>query len=125
MQGSFLVSTLRTHALDVMSLEAAKKWFYLIHDPDNKALFDELQAIEGADARIAFAKTKGYEFTLEEFQQEASNAWDNAVGELSDEQLENVAGGAATNPFGPGGGAVACYASPGTYANWQNLFRRS
>lgn len=103
-----------------MSLEAAGKWFYLIHDPGNKALFDELQTIEGVDARLAFAKSKGYEFTLEEFQQAAGEAWDSAVGELSDEQLEAVAGGAETNPFW-GGGATAAYASPATWNNWQNL----
>ena len=73
-----------------MSLEAASKWFYLIHDSANKALFDELQEIDGVDARIAFAKTKGYEFTIEEFTQAASEAWNNAVVELSDEQLEGV-----------------------------------
>ena len=107
-----------------MSLESAGKWFYLIHDPANKALFDELQGIEGVDARIAFAKSKGYEFTIEEFQQAASEAWDNAGGELSDEQLEGVAGGAETNPFGGGGnwgGATAAYASPATWHSWQNL----
>ena len=109
----------------VMSLEAASKWFYLIHDSANKALFDELQAIEGVDARIAFAKSKGYEFTIEEFQQAAAEAWDSAVGELSDEQLEGVAGGAAVNPFLNGGIPIAAaYASASTFANW-NLLKGS
>ena len=103
-----------------MSTEAASKWFYLIHDPANKALFDELQAIEGVDARIAFAKAKGYEFTLEEFQQAGSEAWDSAVGELSDEQLEGIAGGAETNPW-LSGGATAAYATPATWNLWQNI----
>ena len=116
-----LAATLSFDALIAVSLEAAGKWFYLIHDPANKALFDELQAIEGVDARIAFAKAKGYEFTIEEFQQAAGEAWDSAVGELSDEQLEGIAGGAETNPFFGGGGAVACYATPGTWNTWQKF----
>ena len=104
-----------------MSLQSASKWFYLLHNSANKALFDELQAIAGVDARIAFAKAKCYEFTIEEFQQAAGEAWDSALGELSDEQLDGIAGGAENNPFKPGSGIIvgAAYATPGTYNLWQ------
>ena len=109
-----------------MSLEAASKWFYLIHDSANKALFDKLQEIDGVDARIAFAKSKGYEFTIEEFTQAASEAWDNAVVELSDEQLEGVSGGnifsgLEGNNFDPS--IFACYATVASYNAWQNIPR--
>ena len=111
-----------------MTIEAASKWFYLIHDSENKSLFDELQEIEGTDARIAFAKSKGYEFTLEEFTQASKEAWDTAVGELSDEQLEGVAGGfsipgvfppSSNPPFA----AMPAYAVPASYGAWQALKR--
>ena len=105
-----------------MSLEAASKWFYLIHDSESKALFDEFQEIEGAGARIAFAKSKGYEFTLKEFTQASKEAWDSAVGELSDEQLEGVSGGGLADIFGSfSPGMAACYAVPASYGAWQNL----
>ena len=105
-----------------MSLEAASKWFYFIHDSANKALFDELQEIDGVDARIAFAKTKGYEFTIEEFTQAASEAWDSATVELSDEQLEGVSGGGFSQLFDGGlPSSAACYASTATYNVWQAI----
>jgi predicted ribosomally synthesized peptide with nif11-like leader len=73
-----------------------------------KALLDKgrpADEAEAAAALIAFAKSEGYDFTADELKAYASAG----AKELSDEELENVAGGGCGDTkecfcFGAGGG---------------------
>ncbi|MEN6463491.1 MAG: Nif11-like leader peptide family natural product precursor [Syntrophomonas sp.] len=70
-----------------MSVEAAKKFIEKVKsDEDFKA---QLSAIKNAEERMAFAKNAGFDFTGEEIKEAAG-------GELSDGDLDAVAGGGAS-----------------------------
>ena len=60
----------------------------------DEALAERLTGAEGPEAVLALAKEKGFELT------EADLAVEEATGELSDEALEDVAGGVILNPLG-------------------------
>ena len=98
-----------------MSAIDAKRWFYFIHEPQNKQIFDELQEIPPGEERVKFANDRGYKFSLDEFQEEASKIISELTAELSDEQLEAITGGTGADAAAPVIPIGMCYASPATY----------
>lgn len=74
----------------------------------DKGLVEKIFNLETAEEVQSFLKEQGLEFTLEEistYRDDLIKAEETGNGELTDENLESVAGG-AFNPlfiFGPGG----------------------
>ncbi len=80
-----------------MSIESAKKWVDHIHS--NQELGKELMQINNWDHYFQVVNREGYSFSKEDLDQ----AWDQAFGsgELSENELDQVSGGAAGNPSPP------------------------
>ena len=71
-----------------MSLEAAKS--FLQKADENDELRDKLEALGGdSKAAVKLGAEQGFQFTAEEF----VDAMDELYGELSEEELEDAAGG--------------------------------
>jgi predicted ribosomally synthesized peptide with nif11-like leader len=71
-----------------MSLEAAKS--FLQKADENDELRDKLEALGGdSDAAVKLGAAQGFQFTADEF----VDAMDELYGDLSDDELENAAGG--------------------------------
>ncbi len=66
------------------------------------ALYEQLQTAEGPEAILAIASNKGYEFTEEELLSVMQEKQLSFGEELSEEQLESVAGGLTITLRGPG-----------------------
>ncbi len=71
---------------------------FFIKVTDNKALSKELETIEEPENIIVFAHRQGYDFTIEELKTEVAKVEEvlarQKPGELSDEDLDGVVGGA-------------------------------
>ena len=90
-----------------MSVESAKNFLKkFAKDDDFRA---QLEKAADLEARQVIAKAAGFDFTKAELHECVS-----ANSELSDDDLENVAGGSACGWVGAGGGVVA--AGAGTVA---------
>ena len=95
-----------------MTVESAKEFFLLVYDSEDKTLLDELKQQDNTDQLLELAVSKGYQFTLEEYGIAAQQAFQEKFGEqpqeedLTADELEAVAGGAAF-PSVSGGGMGA------------------
>lgn len=67
-----------------MSIESAKKFLERLNTDEDFA--KKVTAFKDADARMKFVKSEGFDFTAEEIS--------SLKRELSDEELDSVAGGA-------------------------------
>jgi len=77
-----------------MSLEEVKRFAEAVKKDD--ALQKELKAKGGDETAVAdFAKSKGFDFSADELKGFAAEK----KGELSEEQLDKVAGGAAVHSY--------------------------
>ncbi len=66
-----------------MSIESAKKFIETVKA--DKGLYDRVYQASSQDEGLQIAREAGYTFTLDE--------WVSAKGELTDDELEHVAGG--------------------------------
>ena len=71
---------------------------------ENRAFAEKLFSLENAEAVQAFLKDHDVELTIEEILQWIEDIRAaNAEGEMNEEDLDNVAGGALLRPRRPGG----------------------
>ena len=98
-----------------MSVELAKEFFLLVYDSEDKTLLDELKQHDNTDQLLELAASKGYQFTLEEYGIAAQQAFQEKFGEqpeeedLTEDELESVAGGAAFIAIAPTAQAQPAY----------------
>ena len=98
-----------------MSGESAKEFFLLVYDSEDKTLLEELKQHDNTDQLLELAASKGYQFTLEEYGIAAQQAFQEKFGEqpqdedLTADELEAVAGGAAFASVSGGMGAQPVY----------------
>lgn len=84
-----------------MSTEAATQWILKLKDDEE--LLKTVASIDDFEEKMALAKEHGFEFTIDEAKQAAVSL----SQELSDDDLDNVSGGASQVEQGAAGGAVA------------------
>lgn len=82
-----------------MSVESAVKFLEDIYTNEEKQ--QELVGSKSANEVISYATTNGYDFTIEELQEGQEQFQDTHDVELSEEELEDAAGGGAN--------IIACY----------------
>ena len=98
-----------------MSVESAKEFFLLVYDSGDKTLLEELKQHDNTDQLLELAASKGHQFTLEEYGIAAQQAFQEKFGEqpeeedLTEDELETVAGGAAFTSVSGGMGAQPVY----------------
>ena len=98
-----------------MSVELAKEFFLLVYDSEDKTLLDELKQQDNTDQLLELAVSKGYQFTLEEYGIAVKQAFQEKFGEqpeeedLTEDELESVAGGAAFIAIAPTATAQPAY----------------
>ena len=110
-----------------MSVESAKEFFLLVYDSEYKTLLEELKQHDNTDQLLELAASKGYQFTLEEYGIAAQQAFQEKFGEqaeeedLTEDELETVAGGAFTYAFQPGFTPTAGMAAPVYGIQWTQI----
>ena len=108
-----------------MSVELAKEFFLLVYDSEDKTLLDELKQQDNTDQLLELAVSKGYQFTLEEYGIAVKQAFQEKFGEqpeeedLTEDELESVAGGAAFIAIAPT--ATAPPAQPAYGVQWSQM----
>ena len=106
-----------------MSVESAKEFFLLVYDSEDKTLLEDLKQHDNTDQLLELAASKGYQFTLEEYAIAAQQAFQEKFGEqpeeedLTEDELETVAGGAAFTSVSGGMGAQPVYGMQWTQIN--------
>jgi predicted ribosomally synthesized peptide with nif11-like leader len=76
----------------------------------DSSLQEKLNSVADADAVVAIAKEAGFVISAEEVENHLKEKMEDSEEELTDEQLENVAGGAAFIGGLVAGGVGAVYA---------------